>query len=266
MTPSPLDAYRAAYDHHERVQLEVAGFQRQDCPHVVRHLPTKGDYGFITYTKPAPFDIPQEIATQVAECRPHCQVLEWKVYSFDPLFQQTSAALEAAGFSQGEEEFLLVYDLTAHQPADLRYRSLDIRCLATKAAIEEAVGLQNAIFGEKTSVTPARLLDNQEARKRDPSIAIDDLYAVYLEDGPVAVSRLSHYPASPFAGMWGGGTLAAHRGKGYYAAMVNARADAAIALGKKYLMIEAASTSRPIVEKLGFQLLGSTWPWEKVLA
>lgn len=255
---------RAAYDHHERDLLEVAGFERQDRPHVVRHMPLHSDYGFITYTKPTAFDPQAEIRQQEAECKPFCQVLEWKLYSFDRHYDAMRSGLLAAGFQEDEEEYLLAYDLTHYQAA--RGAPLDIRCLSRREDIEAAVAVQNEVFGVKASVSPDRLVANQADRAKDPSIAIDDLYAVYVDDQPVAVSRFSHYPGSPFAGMWGGGTLEAHRGKGYYTAMVHARAEAAIQLGKRYLFIEAAPTSRPIVEKLGFTLLGSTWPFEKVLA
>lgn len=261
----PLATYRAAYDHYERQHLQIAGFDREDGAHAVRHIPHKGDYGFISYVKPLGFDLGQEIAAQVAACRGRCQVLEWKVYSHDPAYLQSFAALEAAGFTVGEEEFLLCYDLAGHAPKDQGYKALDLRCLAAKADIDAAVAVQNTVFGTASAVSSDRLIANQEQRRADPNVAIDDLYAVYVDGGPVAVSRLSYHPASPFAGMWGGGTLKDHRGQGYYTAMVYARADAAIKLGKKYLIIEAAPTSKPIVEKLGFKLLGSTWPCEKVL-
>lgn len=263
--PANLACYRADYDRHERAQLEIAGFDREDAGHVVRHIPHKGDYGFISYVKHEDFDLSAEIAAQVEACRGRCQVLEWKVYSHDPSHPQSFAALEAAGFTVGEEEFLLCYDLAEHAPKDKRYRELDLRCLATEADIDAAVAVQNTVFGTASAVSSDRLIANQQQRRADPNVAIDDLYAVYVGGEPVAVSRLSYHPASPFAGMWGGGTLESHRGKGYYTAMVHARADEAIKLGKKYLIIEAADTSKPIVERLGFKLLGSTWPCEKVL-
>lgn len=265
--------YRADYDHHERLLLEAAGYDRQDGPNLVRHMPRHNDYGFVTYTKPHDFDIEAEIAQQEAECKAHCQVLEWKLYSHDPHCERLRAALVQRGFSVGEEEYLLVYDLSEHAAREGHdrsnssnaYKSLDIRRVSSAEDITALVDVQNIVFAGTATVTPDRLIANQVDRQRDANVSVDDLYGVYVQGSPVAVSRLSHNPPSPFAGMWGGGTLEEHRGKGYYTAMVYARADAAIALGKKYLFLEAASTSKPIVEGLGFQHIASTWPCEKVL-
>jgi len=41
-----------------------------------------------------------------------------------------------------------------------------------------------------------------------------------------------------------------------------ARARDAIALGAKFLLVDALPTSRPILERLGFEQLAQTWPCE----
>lgn len=270
MTTGQRAQYCADYDHHERLLLEAAGYERQEGPNIVRHMPKHNDYGFVTYTKPHDFDVEAEIVRQEAECKAHCQVLEWKLYSHDLHYERLKAALVKRGFSMGEEEYLLVYDLSQHSAkkghdSASAYKSLDIRRVSSVEDITALVDVQNIVFAGQATVTPDRLIANQADRQRDATVSVDDLYGVYVKGSPVAVSRLSHNPPSPFAGMWGGGTLKEHRGRGYYTAMVYARADAAIALGKKYLFLEAASTSRPIVEGLGFQYIASTWPCEKVL-
>lgn len=59
----------------------------------------------------------------------------------------------------------------------------------------------------------------------------------------------------------GGGTLPDHRGRGIYRALVRARWDAAVERGTPVLTVGAGEMSRPILEKLGFSIVG----WEDVL-
>ncbi|MEV6939308.1 GNAT family N-acetyltransferase, partial [Streptomyces sp. NPDC051132] len=85
---------------------------------------------------------------------------------------------------------------------------------------------------------------------------------VALADGePVAAARLEPVPGTPFAGLWGGGTVAAWRGRGVYRALVAHRARVAAALGYRRLQVDASAQSRPILARLGFQALSTTTPY-----
>jgi GNAT superfamily N-acetyltransferase len=68
-------------------------------------------------------------------------------------------------------------------------------------------------------------------------------------------------PGTPFAGLWGGGTVEAWRGRGIYRALVAHRAQVAAARGYHYLQVDASSQSRPILERLGFAPLTTTTPY-----
>jgi GNAT superfamily N-acetyltransferase len=59
----------------------------------------------------------------------------------------------------------------------------------------------------------------------------------------------------------GGGTLPEHRGRGAYTALVRARWDAAVERGTPVLTVGAGDMSRPILERLGFSIVG----WEDCL-
>jgi GNAT superfamily N-acetyltransferase len=59
----------------------------------------------------------------------------------------------------------------------------------------------------------------------------------------------------------GGGTRPDHRGRGAYRALVRARWDAAVERGTPVLTVGAGEMSRPILERLGFSIVG----WEDVL-
>ena len=66
-----------------------------------------------------------------------------------------------------------------------------------------------------------------------------------------------------FASLFGGSTLAAHRGKGVYRALLASRLNEAVRLGAAYGLVDAGPMSRPILERLGFAALTGTQPMIK---
>jgi hypothetical protein len=64
-----------------------------------------------------------------------------------------------------------------------------------------------------------------------------------------------------FASLWGGGTVAAWRGRGVYRCVVAHRAAAAAARGFRYLQVDASADSQPILRRLGFVELATTTPF-----
>ncbi|WP_431037175.1 acetyltransferase [Streptomyces sp. P6-2-1] len=78
---------------------------------------------------------------------------------------------------------------------------------------------------------------------------------------PVHASRIEFVPGTDFAGLWGGSTLAAWRGRGLYRATVAARARIAAARGVPYLQVDAGPDSAPILRRLGFLELTTTTPY-----
>ena len=79
---------------------------------------------------------------------------------------------------------------------------------------------------------------------------------------PVSTGRLYTHARSWFGGLYGGGTRAGHRGRGFYRALVAARARDARERGATCLLVDALPTSRPILERLGFEHLTDTWACE----
>ena len=77
---------------------------------------------------------------------------------------------------------------------------------------------------------------------------------------PVSAARATFDTRSPFVGLWTGGTLPSHRGRGFYQSLVAARAQVALRRGKRYLTVDARPTSLPILLRRGFERLSTTWP------
>jgi hypothetical protein len=85
-------------------------------------------------------------------------------------------------------------------------------------------------------------------------------YIAFDGEVPASAARLHTRAGSAFAGLYGGGTLATHRGRGLYRALIAERARDAERLGAHYLRVDALPTSEPILTLMGFTKLADTWP------
>jgi GNAT superfamily N-acetyltransferase len=176
---------------------------------------------------------------------------EWKVYSYDrpPDFPDR---LREAGFVSDPEETLLVFDLLGRLPdAPL---DVEVRRVTDPGGFRELMSVTAAAFGPDHAEGAERL----SARLRDPTVAF---FVAYVDGVAAAGGRLEMPEGTAFAGIWGGGTIPSLRHRGVYRALTSARAEVARARGFRYLMVEAAPTSRPILERLGFEALATVRGW-----
>jgi hypothetical protein len=149
----------------------------------------------------------------------------------------------------------MVFDL-ADGPAWVEDKSITVRRVETLDDVETYGRVSAAVFGKQFRFE-SELADGV----RSGSTQIRG-YIAYADDLPVSIGRLYTHPQSWFGGLYGGGTIAAHRSRGFYRALLAARARDARATGAKYLLVDALPTSRPILERLGFQHLTDTWACE----
>ncbi len=180
---------------------------------------------------------------------------EWKLYGHDrPL--DLGRRLRAAGFTPEAEETLMVADLSeitldAEPPEGVRL------CRVTDAAgVDLMAEVHARAFGQDSPELHRRLLARLAA---DPDTVVAVL--ALAGDRPVSAARMEMVPGTRFAGLWGGGTVEGWRGRGIYRALVAHRARVAAERGCRYLQVDAMSTSRPVLERLGFAPLTTTTPY-----
>lgn len=87
-------------------------------------------------------------------------------------------------------------------------------------------------------------------------------YVAYSDAAPVAAGRMESAPGYAFASIWGGCTIPAFRHRGIFRALVAIRADEARRRGHAYMAVDAAETSRPILERLGFYPVTTVTGWK----
>ncbi len=160
--------------------------------------------------------------------------VEWKYFSHDgPALRER---LHAAGLVPEAEETVVVTATASLPPPPA---GVDLR--EEPEAFSE---LAAQVFGR-----PVPLPAN--------AIAV----VACVEGRPVSGGRVDLEPGVEFAGLFGGATLAAFRGRGLYRATVARRAELARERGYRWLYAEALPSSRPILERLGFTAITSTTPY-----
>lgn len=191
---------------------------------------------------------------------------EWKVYSYDSP-PDLVEKLSSRGFYVGPREAVMVYDLLYGLPmeslgagrGDGPAPTSGVALAGTGSAVQTFREVAEKVFGKNYQFTTLQLLAELEAGSTD-----HQAFVSYEPDRvPAAIGRLYTHADSAFGGLYGGGTLPAFRGRGHYFALVRERARRAIALGAQYLIVDALPTSRPILERLGFQRLADTWPCQR---
>jgi hypothetical protein len=236
---------------HERRNLISPGTTRELFSHLTR---TTSPYHAIGWSALSDDNADSIIAYEVDHHRRLGVGFEWKLYSHDTP-GDLLLRLQRHGFNIGEREAVLVYDL-ANQPDWMNDES-------TKNVIQierlDQIPIYRNLIGEDFDEFHEMIIADLTEAVRTGSTH-HRIYIAYDDSTPVSSGRLYTHPDSHFAGLYGGGTLPAFRHRGHYRSLVAARARDALKGGAKFLQVDALPTSRPILERLGFQHLTDTWP------
>jgi ribosomal protein S18 acetylase RimI-like enzyme len=212
-----------------------------------------GPHNYVEYSELDSASAPRAVAEAVEFVRASGQPLEWKVYEHDAP-GELGALLANAGFVADPAEVLVAFDLEGRLEAP-PVSGVEIRRVTDAQGLEDAVSVGRQAFDE----------DGVQIRERLAGrLGSDDmaLFVAYLDGGPVSAGRLELPPGRPFASLWGGGTSPDFRGRGIYRNLVAARAKFASERGYRYLTVDARdSTSRPILERMGFVALAGVVGW-----
>ena len=181
--------------------------------------------------------------------------VEWKYYDYDTP-ADLPARLLAAGFTPEDEEVMLVAEAAAISPEVVLPAGVRLVPVTDEAGIEASMTVRDRAFPDESPGLHERLL----SQFLDAPETLQMVLAM-AGDEPVAASRVEFVPGTDFAGLWGGGTVPDWRGRGIFRAMVAYRAGLAADRGYRYLQVDALPTSRPILERLGFQPVAHTTPY-----
>jgi GNAT superfamily N-acetyltransferase len=242
------------YDH-DRKFLENPGYVHDIGPHISHdvsiHRAWRNQISWANFSSYHAEDIITDELDRLAQ-NPYLQnqELEWKVFARDEPFNLLTH-LDDFEFGIGPETWFMALD--THQLSDfwLKQTPFNIKKVTNRVEVADYVAVEQAVWGENDAERWLRLLPHAQN--------YISLYVVYYDGAPVSCGRASFNPQSMFCGLWGGATLPEYRGYGFYLALVSARIQEAVKRNVRYVTIEAAETSRPILEKRGFTVLDSLW-------
>lgn len=236
-----------------RVNAEAPGYRREETTNVVRHVSEYEDEGFILASSLDEDNAKKIIREEIEYFNKIGQRFEWKVYSYDQP-SNLSHILKEEEFEEGDPEALMVLELTPKSPLLTHTHPNHLVEIETEAGIKEIISLIDGIWEGSHAELGKRLWrDKQE----DPDSL--HLYGVYEDNRLVSGAWMYFEPKSSFASLWGGATREGYRKKGYYSALLAARAQKAFDEGYRFLTVDASPMSRPILEKSGFQCLAYTY-------
>ena len=243
-----------AFDEQIRRHPDGDGRVERDLG-VIRCVSDAGGWNGVTWSDLDDGNADAAIAAQLIRFAEIPTPWEWKHYSYDQP-PDLPARLVAAGFAREQAETLLVAEI-----ADLALNvaspaGVELRAVVDQQGVDAVVAVHDEVFGVDHSALRDVLTRSLTERPR----RVEALVAV-AGQAPIAAGRVQFHPGSDFAGLWGGGTLPAWRGRGVFRSLVARRAAMAAARGFRYLQVDASPESRPILERLGFVELATTTPF-----
>ncbi|MEU6868169.1 GNAT family N-acetyltransferase [Streptomyces sp. NPDC046876] len=259
MNTDELHRIRAEYDREVRrdARPDAAGALVERAGAVVRQTDPGPGWNGVLWSDLDGATADAEIASQVAyfEGRGAAD-FEWKLYGHDRP-ADLGARLRAAGFVPEPPETVMVgrVEELAALPVEPP-EGITLRTVTDEAGVDLMMEVHAGAFG--THRPRIRHLMLTLLREEPETLAA---VVAMAGDTPVSAARMEMRPGCSFAGLWGGGTLPQWRGRGIYRLLVAHRARIAAERGIRYLNVDASEDSRPILERLGFAVLGTTVPY-----
>ena len=245
------------FNRDQRINIIAPDARREVDGTVIRHISNlSGGGSFVLFSALDETTADIAIQRQIDYFRNIGESFEWKVYNFDTP-ADLRERLMRHGFSIDEEEKIMVLDAENAPPELLTAAAHDVRQITTVAALEDVFAVERKVWTHKTG----RVSEFLRAALTDFPDEMS-IYVAYVDGNPASAGWIDFSPNSRFAGLWGGSTVPEYRRRGVYRALLATRVQEARARGRRYITVDASPMSHPILERLGFQCIGSTWPCE----
>ena len=234
----------AQFDLDQRRNFEYAGAVREVTPFLVRHLQPPPEASFILWSDLDDKTADDVIDGEIAYFRQRGHSFDWKVYAHDRPANLVDRLI-ARGFEAEEPDEIMVLDVASAAGPLITSDAADVRKLTDPAQLTDVVRILEPVWNENFDWVYKRMSGH---------MAIPGYLSIYVAyvDGVPACTGWTYYNPGHFAGLWGGSTLEAYRGRGLYTAVLAARVKEAMERGVPYLVIDAGPMSRPIVARHGF--------------
>jgi GNAT superfamily N-acetyltransferase len=252
-----IDEVLAEFDLRMRrdAVTEEPGGRTERVGRVVRATGGEHDWNGVLWSDLDEDSAPAAIAAQIEHFSSLGRKFEWKAYAHDRPAGLPELLL-AAGFVSEPPETLMVAEAGKMTEGGTLPAGVRLVPVTDAAGVDLMVDVHDQAFGTNGEWLRQALL-TQLTEAPATIVAV----VVMAGDTPVSSARMELPPGKEFAGLWGGGTTEAWRGKGLYRALVAHRARIAVERGFRYLQVDALPPSRAILHRLGFSTLSTTTPY-----
>lgn len=249
---------RAAFDAQIRrsTRADEPGAVVEAGAGVLRQLAAGTQASRVTWSELTVGSADAVIAAQVRYFAARGTPVEWKLYDYDQP-ADLARRLLAAGFAAGDEELVLVAETAAIDSGVKLPDGVRLDLVTDQAGVEAVMAVHDQAF----TGHPAPGLGERLVTQLREAPELVQMLVAMAGDEPVSAARAEFIPGTDFAGLWGGGTVPAWRGRGIFRALVAYRAGLAAARGYRYLQADALPASQPILQRLGFRPVASTTPY-----
>ena len=220
-----------------------------------RVVASADDWSGVTWSDLRGTDVDAAISAEVAAFAAAGRSWEWKYYSYD-LPADLPERLRAHGLVPDEVEALMIATISDMDLQVAPPSGVDVVQVVDEAGIDALVQVHDQAFGGDHSAMGRSILADMSNRPGS-----GEAFVAYAGATPVSAGRVSFHVGTDFAGLWGGGTIPAWRGRGIFRSLVSHRAARAAAGGFRYLQVDASADSRPILQRLGFVEMAKTIPF-----
>jgi GNAT superfamily N-acetyltransferase len=249
-----LSEILALYDQHQRMQIQHPDMRKDAFPHLVRFIRSAPGTSFVSYSRLDPAQADTQIDEQLAYFKENHLPFSWTVFEHDPP-PDLKERLAARGLKVYDPVDVMVLDL-ADMPlsllrpaAEILPPGAELSAITRVEQLKEVEGVLQQVWGGSF----AWIQEHLSSGLRIPGYLY--IAAVFADGLAASVGWVDFHPGNPFANLHGGATLPGYRGRGFYTALLAARAQEARSRGFRFLTIDAGPMSRPIAQMHGFQLL-----------
>ncbi|GIL37186.1 GNAT family N-acetyltransferase [Phycicoccus sp. DTK01] len=249
------------YDDQLRTDAETPGAVSVERRGPLRLATFPGGRGFVSYRDLGGADA-ATVRAWVGEALEHFRAdpavvdVEWKTRGHD-VAPGLHEALLAHGFVPGEVESVMMGPAAGLAVEVPLPDGVTLRRVTGEAEVRRMSAAADEAFGDPVSTRRADDLLFRLARDPDMELWVAEADGLVVSSG-----RLEPVPGTEVAGVWGGATLPAYRGRGIYRALTAVRARSALRLGKTVLHSDSTEYSRPILERSGLVRVTTTTPYE----
>jgi predicted GNAT family acetyltransferase len=250
----------ALFDQDQRKKVEFPDMRREVTPELVRHVDSSaGGEGLLTYSQLTETNADDAIRAQVRYFESLGQDFEWKLYDYDQP-SDLKERLESGGFIIGAAEAVMLLDLQAAPGILWQPPRQQVQPITDAGQIADVLAIHQQVWEEDFSSLGEYLAGTLSRHPEQMSV-----YMAYVDGQPASAAWIYFQKHSQFASLWGGATIEGYRKRGLYTALLAVRAQEAKARRVRYLSVDASTMSRPILEKLGFEMIAYSCPctWKR---